>query len=282
MDFNNIDVNLLATAKNKFAPAQIEKAKAKSNISRLAIKDKSHFTVNGMPITDAEGKPVATVKALFVGHNPHMSKQYFSDDNKLECYSNNSITPASDCKAPQSPRCGQCVKSMYGSATAFGRKAKACNDVRKVAVVLSNPATGEWDKDVTYLNLTTTSNSDFDASKKYAEKSWFAFEQYLEHLHTQAPDMPPQLFVMNLHVCTEEAYNMMKFQPIVVTTQEEFELVSKINEKPLVARMLGTNETPQTDVAINTIENKPPVTINTDLTQADENALEAALNDLGI
>lgn len=281
MDFNKFDADILNATQNKFAVANLEKAKTKTDVRRLAIKDKTHFTVNSTPVLDAEGKPTPTVTGLFVGYNTNMSKQYFND-GKLECYSNNGVSPASSCGNPQSQYCKGCVKQMYGSGTAFGKKAKACTEVRKVAVLLHNEQTKTWDADVTYLNLTATSNSDLDTTKKYASKEWFGFEQYLEHLESNRPGTPPQSYVVEINVCTDAEYNMMKFKPIRFVNTEELELLTKASDKPIVGKILGTSETPVSDVHITNMPNKAPVVINTDLTKTEELELDAALDDLGI
>lgn len=93
-------------------------------------------------ITDAEGEPVASLKVVMVKANPHVSKNYYAKkfeegaDDAPVCFSINGDVPDPSSPEPQNSNCATCPKNAFGSRiTDEGKKAKACADHRRVAVI---------------------------------------------------------------------------------------------------------------------------------------------------
>lgn len=86
--------------------------------------------------------PVPHVDVVIVGVSPAISRQYFGraytegDDQGPECWSTDGERPDAAVQHKQNPVCGTCKWSQWGSrVTDAGKKAKVCQDTRRVAVV---------------------------------------------------------------------------------------------------------------------------------------------------
>ena len=95
------------------------------------------------PIVDPEtGDPKPSLEAVLVKANPHLTKQYYEakyEDGSTaapDCYSLDGKKPAPEVQTPQHTNCATCPKNQFGSRISDnGKKAKACSDTRRVAVV---------------------------------------------------------------------------------------------------------------------------------------------------
>lgn len=90
-----------------------------------------------------DGSPVPFLDVVFVNVSEHISKIYYEktytdgDNNPPDCWSVNGITPDAAAPKKQSTTCGGCKQNVFGSrVTDNGKKAKACADSRRTAVVL--------------------------------------------------------------------------------------------------------------------------------------------------
>lgn len=90
----------------------------------------------------ADGVPVAILPSVIVGISPNISKQFYDkrysegDDAAPDCFSLNGTTPDPQSPKPQCQTCAACPQNVFGSRiTEAGKKAKACQDSRRVAVV---------------------------------------------------------------------------------------------------------------------------------------------------
>lgn len=89
-----------------------------------------------------DGVPVAILPSVIVGISPNISKQFYDkrysegDDAAPDCFSLNGATPDPQSPKPQCQTCAACPQNVFGSRiTEAGKKAKACQDSRRVAVV---------------------------------------------------------------------------------------------------------------------------------------------------
>lgn len=90
---------------------------------------------------DSDDEPAASLELVILKANPNISKVYYINgyvegaDDKPDCYSNDGIAPAADAQTPQASKCAVCPHSQWGSKiTESGKKSKACNDSRRLAV----------------------------------------------------------------------------------------------------------------------------------------------------
>jgi hypothetical protein len=86
--------------------------------------------------------PVSFIDTVIVGISSAISRQYFShnysegDDQGPDCFSTDGEKPDANVPHRQNPTCGNCKWSQWGSRmTDNGKKAKVCQDTRRVAVV---------------------------------------------------------------------------------------------------------------------------------------------------
>ena len=93
-------------------------------------------------VTNEDGEARPSVELHLLRASPNISKVYYDhkyvegSDDPPTCSSVLGISPDADSKAPQSPTCAACPHNVWGSRmTDDGRKAKACQDSRRVAVV---------------------------------------------------------------------------------------------------------------------------------------------------
>lgn len=116
--------------------------------SRWRVKYKGDLTmIEESPGTDRQGRPlpvtpVQELKVVVVGMSPNMTKTYYSDqyeEGNTEaptCSSMDGVVPDAGVAQRQSPTCAACPQNRFGSAmTKAGKKAKACRDSRRLAVV---------------------------------------------------------------------------------------------------------------------------------------------------
>lgn len=94
------------------------------------------------PILNSDGDPVASLEAVILKANPHITKNYYEQGytegaaEAPDCFSLDGITPDAGVENPQSQTCARCPKNVFGSRiTPAGKKAKACQDNRRLAIV---------------------------------------------------------------------------------------------------------------------------------------------------
>jgi hypothetical protein len=129
------------------------------------------------PGVDHQGRPlapmpIAAFPVIVVGVAPHLSKNYYAkgysdgDENAPDCFSVNSIRPDEASPHKQCETCAACDKNRFGSAiTQNGSKAKACRDIRRVAVVPAGDVANEQYGGAMLLRLPPASIPHF---QKYA------------------------------------------------------------------------------------------------------------------
>lgn len=93
-------------------------------------------------IRDAQGNPRTRLPVVIVRANPRVSKTFYmkgytSGANEApDCASTDGYAPDPGVPNPQCETCAQCPNNVFGSrVTDDGRKAKACQDNRRLAVV---------------------------------------------------------------------------------------------------------------------------------------------------
>lgn len=93
-------------------------------------------------LKDAKGVPIPALESVIVGVSPHVSKQYYDkrysegDDAAPDCFSLDGITPDPQSAKKQCESCAACPMNVFGSRiTEAGKKAKACQDARRIAIV---------------------------------------------------------------------------------------------------------------------------------------------------
>jgi hypothetical protein len=93
-------------------------------------------------VAGADGSPLQKLPVVIIGVSPNISKQWYDSgytegsDAAPDCFSVNGVSPDAASPKKQNPTCAACPKNVFGSrVTAEGKKAKACADSRRIAVV---------------------------------------------------------------------------------------------------------------------------------------------------
>lgn len=98
-------------------------------------------------LLDAQRRPVPELDCIIVGVSPSISKQFYEkqfvdgSDAAPDCFSVDGITPDASSPKKQCSTCGVCPQNAWGSKiTDAGKKGKACQDSRRLAIVpLADP-----------------------------------------------------------------------------------------------------------------------------------------------
>ncbi len=101
-------------------------------------------------VTNSEGDPAASIDVVIIKANPRLAKNYYAtgysegSDAAPDCFSMDSIRPDAAAPQKQSTSCASCSKNVFGSRiTPAGKKAKACQDNRRLAIVPLNDLVNE-------------------------------------------------------------------------------------------------------------------------------------------
>lgn len=111
-------------------------------MSFRASKWRIKFQGEEHPILDGNGDPIASLEAVILKANPHITKNYYEQGysegaaEAPDCYSLDGVRPDPASPNLQSSACAACPKNVFGSRiTPAGKKAKACQDNRRLAIV---------------------------------------------------------------------------------------------------------------------------------------------------
>ena len=94
------------------------------------------------PILNEDGDPISSLRVLILKGNRHISKNFYAGSyeegsaDHPDCFSVDGIHPDAGVESPVSKTCATCPNNVFGSRiTESGKKAKACSDSRRLAVV---------------------------------------------------------------------------------------------------------------------------------------------------
>ena len=205
-------------------------ANVQSGFPVLSIKGKTWALVRDgerriLPDPDDKDEPARHVLLTLLSANPHLSKVYYAkgyedgSTEKPDCYSNDSLAPASDAQDPQSKTCAACPHNVWGSGS--NGKGKKCQDSRRVAVAPS----GRPD-DAMLLRVPPAS------LKSLAE---YATE-------IKRRNLPIQAVVTKVRFDPEEATPKLLFKPEGLLSEDAYQLALQTSKGDLVQQILGTGQ----------------------------------------
>ncbi len=113
----------------------------------VSIKGKVFHVTRGDEKTlitrPGEDAPASAIEVVLVKANPNRSKVFYATgyvegtQAKPTCFSNDGIAPDKDAQERQSTKCATCQHNQWGSRiTDGGKKAKACQDSRRLAIAM--------------------------------------------------------------------------------------------------------------------------------------------------
>jgi hypothetical protein len=114
--------------------------------SRFAVK----YQGNAQVITNEQGDPVGSFEAILVKSNPYLTKQYYAkgfvegDNAAPDCFSIDGKVPSDQSPQKQHSNCAACPMNAFTKINeTTGKKTKACQDNRKVAVLPADDLVNE-------------------------------------------------------------------------------------------------------------------------------------------
>jgi hypothetical protein len=134
------------------------------------------------PLLNAEGDPVASLEVVILKSSPMLSHIYYEksyeegDDQGPDCYSLNGERPEADSRNKQADNCATCPNAVWGSKiTPAGKKAKKCQDNRRVAVVPAGDVVNEIYGGPMLLRIPAASLGDLAAFGKGLKAKGFPY-----------------------------------------------------------------------------------------------------------
>lgn len=180
-------------------------------------------------LRDGQGRPMTGLEVVVVGVAPSISKIYYGkayvegDDSAPDCFSIDGLTPDPTAPKIQNPECGTCKHNQWGSrVTDAGKRAKSCQDSRRIAVVPLQDITNEALGGPMLLRIPPTSLPNLAG--------------YADMLVRKGADMPWVGTVLSFD--TDVAYPKITFEALGFLSDEQSVQVVEAMESPLVERML--------------------------------------------
>ena len=182
-------------------------------------------------VKDDRGGPAYALDVVIVGVSPAVTKQFYDkkyaegDDAAPDCFSLNGVTPDPTSPKLQSQHCATCQQNVYGSRlNENGKKAKACADSRRLAVV----PTGDIDND----------SMGGPMLLRLPPMSLVSLARYANELTRFAAE--PYMVNTILTFDQDVAYPLIDFKAAGWLTDEQAHQVAAMLENPLIGKMLDS------------------------------------------
>lgn len=224
--------------------------------SRWRIKYQGEET----PILNGDGDPVASIEAVILKANPHITKNYYEQGysegaaEAPDCFSLDGVRPDASAPSRQADTCAQCPKNVFGSRiTPAGKKAKACQDNRRLALVPANDLDNETFGGPMLLRVPAASLADLAMMGK----------------NLKARGFPYNAVTVRIGFDMEASYPKLTFKPIRPLTDDEAVKVRELLHDDRLERILAEAvelkddapaaepEPPADDLFEQPVQNKP-------------------------
>lgn len=200
--------------------------------------------VKEMVKVPGSNSPASALELVVIRANPGLSKTYYATKfvqgsiEKPDCYSNDGIAPAHDAVNPQSKSCQTCTHAQWGSRiTEKGKKAKACSDVKRLAVSpLGSP------EDVMMLRIPATSLR--------------AWDDYCAKLKGRG--LNPTLVATKMSFDYTVDYPALNFEPMGVLPAEAVALVAELRESDTTLSIIDASMMEVADNEAGALDNDIP------------------------
>lgn len=175
--------------------------------------------------TAGDDVPARSIEVVVIKTHPGVAKTYYSKGfsegsvEKPDCYSNDGVAPAADAQDAQARKCAACPHNQWGSKiTEDGKKAKACQDVKRLAVA----AAGQLN-DPMLLRVPAASL-----------KTW---DQYVDLLKKRG--VPPPSVVTKIGFDYAVAHPALTFKPVGFVSDEMVAEIRETMESDVVSNIIG-------------------------------------------
>lgn len=168
-------------------------------------------------VTNDDGEAAPSIQVVLLRANRHISKNYYpgkyveGSNDTPACWSVDGVRPDAGVPTPQSQTCAACKWNAFGSRmTDDGRKAKACGDSRRLAIVPMNDLSNEIYGGPMLLRTPAASLSDLATYGKAMK----------------AKGYPYNTVVTRVGFDNDAAYPKLTFKPVrILNAQEETQLL---------------------------------------------------------
>jgi hypothetical protein len=174
-------------------------------------------------------QPLPFLDVVLVNASPQLSKTYYAkgfvdgDLNPPDCWSLDSVTPDRSVANKMAPLCANCPMNAFGSRiTDNGKQAKACQDARRVAVIMPH----QLDGNEQMLMLLRVPQSSLKNLKVYA------------HM-LERHQMEPGACITRLAFDYQEAFPKLLFNFVSPLNDQQYDKVIDIAEAPNTNLMLA-------------------------------------------
>ena len=181
-------------------------------------------------VTNADGDPAASIDAVIIKANPRLSKNYYEQGyaegaaEAPDCFSMDSLRPDAGAPKKQSTSCATCAKNVFGSRiTPAGKKAKACQDNRRLAIVPLNDLHNEVYGGPMLLRVPAASLADLSSMGAKLRSQGF----------------PYTAVAVRIGFDVEASFPKLTFRPLRPLTDEEAAIVASHLEDEKVDRILA-------------------------------------------
>jgi hypothetical protein len=207
-------------------------------ISKKGAKWRIKYKGEETLIKNADGDPAPSLEAVIVKANPFINKQFYKgkwsegSTSAPDCYSLDGKVPAANVERPEHHNCAGCPNNVWGSKiNENGKKVKACQDTKKLAIV----------------PLADIKNEGFNGPMLYRATS-----SELGDLGTFADQMKSRGFPYNsvavrMGFDSDASYPRVTFKAIRPLTAEEAQQVLEIYNSDSVHRVLAADYTAEVE-----------------------------------
>lgn len=199
-------------------------------ISFRGSKWRVKYQGNETLITNNDGDAVGSLKLVLLNALPKLSKIYYKgsyqegDDSPPDCFSVDGVKPDPSSPKKQSETCAECPHNVWGSRiTPAGKKTKACQDSRRVAVVPEGDLENEQFGGPVLLRVPAASLANLaEYSNALRQKGW-----------------PYFAVVTKVGFDPDAAYPKLTFRPERPLSDDEAETVIDLRTSDQVQRILS-------------------------------------------
>jgi hypothetical protein len=202
--------------------------------NRISIRaGRFHYVDTEGVETDVTENNGVALDVIVLDANPTVSKQFYegaynpaaTEPVAPSCYSDNGSAPSDRAAKPQAATCAVCPHNVWGSkVTPTGSKIKACQDLKKVAVIpASNPTGAAY-----VLNIPAASL-----------KPWQSFVALLTER-----GVPLSAMVIRLGFDTTASYPKLTYKPTAWLSPEQAQAVEGLVGSDETRALVGGNDTP--------------------------------------
>ena len=189
---------------------------------------------------DDNDDAIQSVEVVLIRSNERPSKTYYKgkykegDTGKPQCWSANGIKPDTEVDAPVNAACQSCPMNVWGSRiTDNGQKTRACQDVRRCAVIFAH--------ELEALSAGTKKLSELPvALLRIPPASLNPLKDYVEQ-KLKPKAIAPYMLATRIGFDTTVSFPKLTFKGSRFLSETEFGAVEELRDSDIVRRILDTS-----------------------------------------